>query len=125
MPSTRISTGTWARGIERQLIDAVQASLLESLKIPDWDRDVLITILEDGQRIVPTGNSERFTRVEIILFSGRTIEAKRALYTSIVEGLSALGVPRAEIKTIMIEMPPQNWGIKGGYPASEVDFLTQ
>lgn len=125
MPSTRISTGAWARGKERQLIDAVQASLLESLKIPDWDRDVLVTTLEDGQRIVPTGNSDRFTRIEIILFSGRTIEAKRALYASIVDGLSALGVPRAEIKTIMIEMPPQNWGIKGGYPASEVDFLTQ
>lgn len=125
MPSTRISTGAWVRGKERQLIDAVQASLLESLKIPDWDRDVLVTTLDDGQRIVPTGNSDRFTRIEIILFSGRTIEVKRALYASIVDGLSALGVPRAEIKTVMIEMPPQNWGIKGGYPASEVDFLTQ
>lgn len=125
MPSRRISTGAWARGKERQLIDIVQASLLESLKIPDCDRDVLVSTLDDGQRIVPTGNLERFTRIEIILFSGRSIEAKRALYASIVDGLSALGVPRAEIKTIMIEMPPQNWGIKGGYPASEVDFLTQ
>ncbi len=119
------TTGAWARGKELQLIDAVQASLLESLKIPDWDRDVIVTTFDGDRRIVPTGNSDRFTRIEIILFSGRTIEAKRALYASIANGLSALGVPRAEIKTIMIEMPPQNWGIKGGYPASEVDFLTQ
>jgi len=65
------------------------------------------------------------SRIEIILFTGRAIEAKRALYKSIVQGLWKLGVPKTEVKTILIEMPAQNWGIKGGYPASEIDFLTQ
>jgi hypothetical protein len=34
MPSTRISTGEWARGKEQELIEVVQKSLLEGLKIP-------------------------------------------------------------------------------------------
>ncbi|MBN9489722.1 MAG: tautomerase family protein [Alphaproteobacteria bacterium] len=125
MPSTRITTGVWARGRERELIELVQSALLDSLKIPDWDRDVIATALEPQQRIVPSGNSDFYTRIEIILFVGRPIEAKRALYSSIVEKLGTLGIPKKEIKTILIEMGPDNWGIKGGFPASEVDFLTQ
>lgn len=103
----------------------VQNALLGALGIPDWDRDVVVNLYQDAQRIVPSGNSNLFTRVEIILFGGRSLEAKRALYRSIVDGMGTLGVPASEIKTILLEMPPENWGIKGGFPASEVDPLTQ
>lgn len=122
MPSTRIVTGEWARGSELQVIEAVQAALLEALKIPDHDRDVVLDIHGPATRIVPPGRSDRFTRLEIILFSGRSLDAKRALYKSIVARLSALGVPEAEIKTVLVEVPPENWGIRGGVPASEVDL---
>ena len=125
MPSTRISTGTWVRGREQELIEAVQAALLETLAIPDWDRDVVVQTFEGNERIVPTNNSARFTRIEVILFAGRRIDVKRALYKAIVHRLGVLGVPAQEIKTILLEMPAENWGLKGGLPASEVDFLTQ
>jgi len=36
--------------------------------------------------------------------------------------LAALGVPTNEIKIVLIEVPPQNWGVRGGLPASEVDL---
>lgn len=125
MPSTRLTTGAWASGREQDLIEAVQSSLLATLNIPDWDRDVIVTPLEPRCRIVPTGNSDFYTRIEIILFTGRRIEVKRALYRSIVASLASFGVPENEIKIILLEMPAENWGIKGGFPASEVDFLTQ
>ena len=38
-----------------------------------------------------------------------------------VDGKTALGIPKTEIKILLIEIPPQNWGIQGGQPASEVD----
>jgi len=122
MPSTRIVTGEWARGREPDLIEAVQSALLKSIKIPDWDRDVVVDCYDDKRRIVPTGRSDRYTRIEIELFAGRSLEAKRALYRTIVQNLSALGVPEADIKTILIEVPAQNWGVRGGVPASEVDL---
>jgi phenylpyruvate tautomerase PptA (4-oxalocrotonate tautomerase family) len=122
MPSTRIATGAWARGRESDIIESVQAALLTSLKVPDWDRDIVLDLYDDKRRIVPTGRSERYTRVEIAMFSGRSIEAKRVLYKSVVQNLAVLGIPATEIKIILSEVPAENWGLRGGLPASEIDL---
>ncbi|WP_441242179.1 tautomerase family protein [Tardiphaga sp. 768_D3_N2_1] len=122
MPVTRIVTGEWARGREIEVIEAVQSAMLAALKIPDWDRDVTVDIYSETQRIVPTGRSQRFTRVEIAMFAGRSIEAKRSLYKTIVQNLATLGVPELEIKIVLNEQPLENWGVRGGLPASEIEL---
>jgi phenylpyruvate tautomerase PptA (4-oxalocrotonate tautomerase family) len=122
MPSTHIITGEWARGAEKALIEAVQSAFVVALKTPEWDRDVVIDLYGANRRIVPKGKSERYTRIEIKLFSGRSMDAKRNLYKSIVANLNALGVPEDEIKILLIEIAAENWGIRGGVPASEVDL---
>ena len=122
MPSTRITTGEWAQGREMELITAIQSALLTSIQIPEWDRDVLVDLYDGKRRIVPIGKSERFTRIEIKLFLGRSLKAKRALYQSIVQTLSILGVPRDEIKIVLVEIPLENWGVRGGLPASDIDI---
>jgi phenylpyruvate tautomerase PptA (4-oxalocrotonate tautomerase family) len=122
MPSTRIVTGEWARERARELIEAVQSALMNAIKIPDWDRDIVVDLYDGKRRIVPTGSSDQYTRIEIELFQGRSMEAKRELYRAIVQNVSALGIPKTEIKTILIEVPPQNWGVRGGLPASEINL---
>jgi phenylpyruvate tautomerase PptA (4-oxalocrotonate tautomerase family) len=122
MPSTQIMTGDWARGREMELIEAVQSTFVTAIKTPEWDRDVVVDLYDGARRIVPTGKSERYTRIEIKLFSGRSMEAKRNLYQTIVRNLVALRIPKNEIKILLLEIPPQNWGIQGGVPASEVDM---
>jgi phenylpyruvate tautomerase PptA (4-oxalocrotonate tautomerase family) len=122
MPVTRIVTGEWARGREIEVIEAVQSAMLAALKIPDWDRDVTVDTYSETQRNVPTGRSQRFTRVEITMFAGRSIEAKRSLYKTIVQNLAALGVPELEIKIVLNEQPLENWGVRGGLPASEIEL---
>jgi phenylpyruvate tautomerase PptA (4-oxalocrotonate tautomerase family) len=122
MPSTRIVTGCWARGSERKVIEAVQSALVSALKLPEKDRDVVIDTYDETSRIVMTGRSQRYTRVEVTLFAGRSMEAKRELYRAVVANLAGLGVPETEVKTILIEVPTENWGLRGGYPASELDL---
>lgn len=122
MPSTRVSTGTWAQSRGPEILEAVQAALVEALKIPTTDRDVVLEILDESRRIINPARSDRFTRVEITLFSGRSFAAKRQLYKALVRNLSALGVPEKEVKTVLIEVPPENWGLRGGVPASEIDL---
>ena len=122
MPVTRIVTGDWAWGREIEVIEAVQSAMLAALKIPDWDRDVTVDTYSETHRIVPTGRSQRFTRVEITMFAGRSIEAKRSLYKAIVQNLAALGVPELEIKIVLNEQPLENWGVRGGLPASEIEL---
>jgi phenylpyruvate tautomerase PptA (4-oxalocrotonate tautomerase family) len=122
MPSTRITTGKWAEGSEPQIIEAVQSALVASLRIPDWDRDVVLDLHGDRTRITPTGRSERYTRVEITIFNGRSTDAKRILYKTLVANLAEVGVPSDEIKIVLIEVPPENWGLRGGFPASEIEL---
>jgi phenylpyruvate tautomerase PptA (4-oxalocrotonate tautomerase family) len=122
MPSTHIITGEWARGRETAVVEAVQSAFVAVLKTPEWDRDVVVDLYPASRRIVPTGKSERYTRVEIKLFNGRSMVAKRNLYRSIVANLAALGVPKDEVKILLIEIAAENWGIRGGVPASEVNL---
>ena len=78
MPSVRVSTGEWARGRERQLFDAVHHGVLAGFKVPDWDRDTTLHLVTEERRIIPIGCSERFTKIEVLLYTGRTTEIKRA-----------------------------------------------
>lgn len=122
MPSTRIATGLWARARSAEVLEAVQAALVEALKIPETDRDVVLDIYDESRRIIRPTRSDLFTRIEVILFSGRSMVAKRQLYAALVRNLGALGVPPGEVKTVLIEVPAENWGLKGGHPASEIDL---
>lgn len=122
MPAANIITGDWARGHEAALIDAVQSAMVATIKIPEWDRDIALDLYDATRRAVPAGKSERYTRVEIKLFAGRSIDAKRALYRAIVQNLAALGVPEQETKIILIEVERANWGLRGGVPGSELEM---
>lgn len=68
------------------------------------------------------GISEKYTFVEITAFPGRSSRAKRSLYQAIVHRLGPLGIPPNDILIIVVEPPMENWGIRGGHPASEVDL---
>lgn len=122
MPSTRICTGIWARDRGPEVLEAVQSALVEGLKIPETDRDIVLDIYDPATRIIRPTRSDLFTRIEVTLFSGRSMDAKRRLYQALVRNLGKLGVPPGEVKTVLIEVPPENWGLKGGHPASEIDL---
>jgi len=64
----------------------------------------------------------RCIRVWRSLFAGRSMDAKRALFKAVAANLAELGAPETEVKTILIEVPTENWGLRGGYPASELDL---
>ena len=122
MPCVRIATGSWAQGMEMALIEAVQSALVSAFRIPEWDRDVVLDLYDQNRRIVSTGRSERYTRIEIIGIAARSMDAKRVLFKNIADNLEAVGVPRDETRVFLIEPPAESWGIKGGVPASEVDL---
>ena len=69
--------------------EAVQSALVSAFKIPEWDRDVVLDLYDANRRIVSTGRSERYTRIEIVGIAARTMDAKRALFKAVVENLEA------------------------------------
>ncbi len=56
------------------------------------------------------------------MFAGRSPYAKKRIYREIVKGLGDLGVYPMDVFIVLYEPPKENWGIRGGIPASEVDL---
>ena len=101
---------------------AVHKALLKSFKMPEYDRNIRIEEYKKENYILPPGNSEKYTLVEITAFTGRSKDAKRLLYMSIVDSFKTLGIDAMDIFIIIYEEPLENWGIRGGIPACDLDL---
>jgi phenylpyruvate tautomerase PptA (4-oxalocrotonate tautomerase family) len=112
----------YSRAEEQGLIEAVHSAMVEALKIPDWDRTLRLVVHEPHRFAVPPGRSDRYTLIDIDLFAGRSLSAKKALYQAIVRNLGKFDIPADHIKVLLRESQAENWGIRGGLPASEVDL---
>jgi phenylpyruvate tautomerase PptA (4-oxalocrotonate tautomerase family) len=123
MPIARISVRRgWTGEDKAALLEAVHSAMVEALKIPERDRNQRLDEYEPENFIVPPGRTDRFALVEITLFAGRSLDAKRNLYAQIVKRVGRLGVDPMDVFIVLYEPPLENWGIRGGIPASEVDL---
>jgi phenylpyruvate tautomerase PptA (4-oxalocrotonate tautomerase family) len=123
MPSTLIEViRTYSPDEERAIVEAVQAALVEALKIPDEDRGVRLVVHEPHRVAIPPERTDRYIVVSVDLFAGRSMDAKRTLYRAIVANLGPLGIPPDHVKILLREIAAENWGIRGGQPASEVEL---
>ncbi len=109
---------------ELAVMDAVHGALLVAFRIPPEDRHVRLIAHRPHRFAVPPGlaQPDRFTQVSIDAFAGRSIEAKRNLYRQIVKALEPLGIPADHISIVLRDVDRENWGIRGGQAASDVDL---
>ena len=105
------------------LIDAVHAALMDAFKTPAWDRNVRL-VEHAPQRFACSPRisaPERYVQITMDCFPGRSLDAKRALYRGIVDRLGSLGIPADCVQTLLREAPRENWGIRNGQAAIDVD----
>ncbi len=103
------------------LLDGVHNALVHAFKIPEQDRFQVLHELDGDRFEIPRTKTDNAAIIEITAFKGRTSEAKKALYQRIVENLGASpGIKGEDILIVIHEPPLENWGIRGGRPASEV-----
>ena len=123
MPITKIETRT-SRSQEQiqSIIEAVYTAQCEALRLPEDDRNIRYIEHKPEHFHVPSDKSQDFMLIEITLFAGRSLETKRKLYGMLVENLVNVGIAYNDISIILYEVPLENWGIRGGVPASEVDL---
>lgn len=125
MPCTTIDVCTqYSEQQERALIDAVHLALVEAFKIPPHDKNIRLVVHAPHRFACPPTiqRPKAYTHVTIDAFAGRTLDAKRALYRAIVDNLSQLGIPADHILILLRESPQENWGIRGGQAACDVDL---
>jgi len=109
---------------EVAIMDAVHSALVAAFRIPPEDKNVRL-IAHEPHRFACSPNRtqpEFFTLVSIDCFAGRSVQAKRNLYTEIVDRLAALGIPRDHVLINLKEIQAENWGIRGGQAACDVDL---
>ena len=103
------------------IIDAVHAALVEALKIVESDKTIRLVVHEPHRFTSDPRKDERFTLISIDLFEGRSLQAKKQLYSAIVRNLAAFDIPADHVKVLLREIPTENWGIRG-LPASEIEL---
>jgi phenylpyruvate tautomerase PptA (4-oxalocrotonate tautomerase family) len=111
-----------SKKFKKAIMAEVHEALVIAFKIPDHDRNQRVIEIEPENLEYPAGNTENFITIEMTVFPGRTLHAKKALYNEIVARLLKLKIPPSDILIILHEPPLENWGIRGGYPASEVEI---
>ena len=123
MPLVRIETreGRTAEA-KAALLDAVHDALVEAFEIPDTDRQQRVVEYPAENFEVPPGKSADHLLITIDAFPGRSARAKRKLYEGIVGRLEYLGVDPLDVLIVVNEIPLENWGIRGGQSAEDVDL---
>jgi len=108
---------------KKALLDGVHNALVKAFKIPEHDRTQMVQELAHENFEAPPNKTENATVIEITAFRGRSLEAKSLLYRSLVDNLAKKpGIAPNDVTIILQEPPLENWGIRGGKPASEVSI---
>jgi phenylpyruvate tautomerase PptA (4-oxalocrotonate tautomerase family) len=125
MPSILIETRRpYTPEQESELLELVHAAVREAFKLPEWDRNMRLIAHEPHRFPCPPGRSQpdRYLHVSIDAFEGRSLDAKRDLYRRVVDNLEPFGIPKDHVKILLREIPRENWGIRGGQAACDVEL---
>jgi phenylpyruvate tautomerase PptA (4-oxalocrotonate tautomerase family) len=103
-----------------ELSNAIHTAVMAALAYPAEKRFHRFIGLDQGDFIHPADRSEHYTIIEISLFEGRSVEAKKALIRALYECIpAATGIAPQDIEITLFETPRHAWGIRG-LPGDEV-----
>lgn len=109
---------------EVAILETVHAAIVAAFRVCPTNRNAVLVVHPPNRFLGRTDcqTPEFLTNVTIYALPGRSAAAKRELYRLLVEGLARFGVPPACVLVRLLELPAQNFGVRGGVPLSEVDL---
>jgi phenylpyruvate tautomerase PptA (4-oxalocrotonate tautomerase family) len=115
MPQTKIYGNAGFLNRSRQLIsDAIHRCCVEALAFPIEKRFHRFLPLETENSIYPADRSEQYIIIEISMFEGRSIDAKKQLIRLLFAYLSEqVGIAPNDAEIMIVEIPKHNWGVRG------------
>ena len=107
-----------------KIIDAVHSAMVTAFQIPAEDKTVRLLVHPPHRFAVSATKTkpELYTLVSVDAFSGRSIEAKRKLFSETVKNLSELGIPKDHILIVVRDSSKESWGVQGGQSGYDVDL---
>jgi phenylpyruvate tautomerase PptA (4-oxalocrotonate tautomerase family) len=102
------------------LSDAIHAAVVAAFAYPAGKRFHRFFHLEREDFVFPADRSDRYTILEISVFEGRSVEAKKALIRELCARIpAATGILPADLEITITETPRHAWGIRG-MPGDEI-----
>jgi phenylpyruvate tautomerase PptA (4-oxalocrotonate tautomerase family) len=102
--------------IKAQLSDAIHSCVVDALQYPPHKRAHRFFPLDPSDYYYPPepGRTDRYTIIELSMFEGRTIAAKKQLIRLLFERLDKeLGISNLDLEITIFETPKHNWGFRG------------
>lgn len=94
--------------------DVIHSCIVDAFKFPQDKRFHRFFPMEKENFYFGAGRTDKYTVIEISIFEGRTIEAKKELISLIFSRFkSELRIEKEDIELTIFETPKHNWGIRG------------
>ena len=96
------------------LSNAIHQSIVDALSFPVDKKFHRIIALEPDDFIFPADRSDKYTIIEISMFDGRSVDAKKALIRALFANIEReCGIKPHDVEITITETPKVNWGIRG------------
>ncbi len=100
--------------MKSRLSDAIHACIVDALAFPLDKRAHRFFPLAEDDFYMPSGRSEAYLIIEIMMMTGRSVATKKKLIRQLYERLGAeLAINEADIEICIIECAPENWAFRG------------
>ena len=99
--------------------DAIQASLVETMNVPQRDRFQVVTEHAKNRLIynesyLGVERSDRLVIVQVFLSKGRTTEQKQAFYAGLARRLASAGLRPEDVAISLVETTREDWSFGNG-----------
>lgn len=125
MPSATIEVRrSYSQQEELRLMAGVHEAIVEAFKVNPVHRNLTL-VVHPAHRFLgrlDCPEPERLTNISIFVLPGRSVAAKRRLYRLLIQHLQTLGIPKECVLIRLHELPPENFGVRGGVPLCDVEL---
>ncbi len=100
--------------LKQRLSEVLHSCVVDALQYPSDKRFHRFFPLDVADFFYPPDRSERYTIIEISMFEGRTVEAKKKLIRLLFERVQReCGIAPGDLEITIFETPKHNWGFRG------------
>ncbi len=100
--------------IKETLSNVIHSCMVEALEFPSDKKFHRFFPMDKENFYFASGRTEAYTVIEISMFEGRTVEAKKKLLKLLFERInSELSISSQDVEITIFETPKHNWGIRG------------
>ncbi|MBS4218821.1 tautomerase family protein [Bacillus sp. FJAT-49711] len=100
--------------IKKTLSNVIHSCMVDALEYPTNKKFHRFFPMDESDFYFADGRTEAYTIIEISIFEGRTVEAKKLLIKLLFERISSeLEIFPQDLEITIFETPKHNWGIRG------------